>query len=248
MGLLPDTQNCGLRMRRECRERFPHHRFQRKSLVSDPGMHHGTCGTHVPWCMSGLLTCGDGENVPGIPAHAQPAILRIWQEVHGISNYNSVVVQQLADNKQNIEAYIPGFLWGKSPDDRTPLTKGQKSVFMSWRHHHPSTDPYNMWQMSSLTALNIPQTKQTFFVLCEWKFCSLTKLWKLTFSSRVCWVFRDLYLTKIYIIKHPWAIRWTPCSRIAWMGYCSIELYFLFKLYLPHSNIWHRYELMAYTS
>ena len=23
MGLLPDTQNCRLRMRRECRERFP---------------------------------------------------------------------------------------------------------------------------------------------------------------------------------------------------------------------------------
>ena len=23
MGLMPDTQNCGLRMRRECRERFP---------------------------------------------------------------------------------------------------------------------------------------------------------------------------------------------------------------------------------
>ena len=29
MGLLSDTQNRGLRMRRECRERFPHHRFQR---------------------------------------------------------------------------------------------------------------------------------------------------------------------------------------------------------------------------
>ena len=26
IGLLPATQNCGLRMRRECRERFPHHR------------------------------------------------------------------------------------------------------------------------------------------------------------------------------------------------------------------------------
>ena len=26
MGLLPDTQNWGLRMRQECRERFPHHR------------------------------------------------------------------------------------------------------------------------------------------------------------------------------------------------------------------------------
>ena len=24
--------------------------------VNDPDMHHGTCVTHVPWCMSGLLT------------------------------------------------------------------------------------------------------------------------------------------------------------------------------------------------
>ena len=39
MGLLPDTQSCGLRMRRECRERFP--RF-----------------THVPWCMTRSLTIG----------------------------------------------------------------------------------------------------------------------------------------------------------------------------------------------
>ena len=28
-------------------------RFQRKQLVSDPGMHHDTCVMHVPWCMSG---------------------------------------------------------------------------------------------------------------------------------------------------------------------------------------------------
>ena len=54
-------------MRRECRERFPRHRLQRKPLGSDPGMHHGTCGTHVPWCMSGSLTRCGGENVPGIP-------------------------------------------------------------------------------------------------------------------------------------------------------------------------------------
>ena len=54
-------------MHRECRERFPCHRFQRKPVVSDPGMHHGTCVTHVPWYMSGSLTRGDGENVPGIP-------------------------------------------------------------------------------------------------------------------------------------------------------------------------------------
>ena len=61
---------------------FPCRRFQRKPLVSDPGMHHGTCVTHVPWCMSGSLTCGDRENVPGIPGACAPAILRIWQEAH----------------------------------------------------------------------------------------------------------------------------------------------------------------------
>ena len=61
---------------------FPRHRLQRKPLVSDPGMHHGTCVTHVPWCMSGSLTRGGGENVPGIPGACALAILRIWQEAH----------------------------------------------------------------------------------------------------------------------------------------------------------------------
>ena len=36
-------ENCGLRVRQECREHFSHHRLQRKPLVSDPSMHHGTC-------------------------------------------------------------------------------------------------------------------------------------------------------------------------------------------------------------
>ena len=40
---------------------FTRHRLQRKTLVSDPSMHHGTCVTHVLWCMSGSLTRGDGE-------------------------------------------------------------------------------------------------------------------------------------------------------------------------------------------
>ena len=54
-------------MRRECQERFPRHRLQRKTLGNDPCMHHGTCVTHVPWCISGSLASGGGENVPGIP-------------------------------------------------------------------------------------------------------------------------------------------------------------------------------------
>ena len=52
--------------------------------VSDADMHHGTCVTHVPWCMPGSLTSGflwrrwRGKTFPAFPAHAQTAILRIW--------------------------------------------------------------------------------------------------------------------------------------------------------------------------
>ena len=35
--------------------------------ISDTVMHHGTCVTHVPWCMTVSLISGGGENVPGIP-------------------------------------------------------------------------------------------------------------------------------------------------------------------------------------
>ena len=45
---------------------FLRHRLKKRLLVSDPGMRHGTCVTHVPWCMSGSLTRGGGEDVPGI--------------------------------------------------------------------------------------------------------------------------------------------------------------------------------------
>ena len=84
MGLLPNTQNCGLRMRLECRERFPRHRLQRKRLVSDHGMYHGTCVTHVPWCMSVSLTRGGEGNVPGIPGACATRNFTIWQEAYGI--------------------------------------------------------------------------------------------------------------------------------------------------------------------
>ena len=32
--------------------------FSPPPRVSDLDMHHGTCGTHVPWCMPGSLTSG----------------------------------------------------------------------------------------------------------------------------------------------------------------------------------------------
>ena len=47
---------------------FPLHRLKRKPPVSDPGMHHGTCVTHVPWCMSGSLNRGGGKHNTDIPS------------------------------------------------------------------------------------------------------------------------------------------------------------------------------------
>ena len=58
--------------------------FSPPPQVSDTDMHHGTCVTHVPWCMPGSLTSGFlwsrsvGKTFPAFPAHAQPAILCIW--------------------------------------------------------------------------------------------------------------------------------------------------------------------------
>ena len=46
-GLLPDKQNCRLRMRRKCRDSFPR----------NCGL-HCTCSTHVSWCILGSLNSG----------------------------------------------------------------------------------------------------------------------------------------------------------------------------------------------
>ena len=58
--------------------------FSPSPQVSDPGMHHGTCVTHVQWGMPRSLTNGflwnrrRGKTFSAFPAHAQPAILHIW--------------------------------------------------------------------------------------------------------------------------------------------------------------------------
>ena len=49
-------------MRWECRERIPRHRLHGKPLISNPGMHPGTCVTHV-----GIAIPRWRGNIPGIP-------------------------------------------------------------------------------------------------------------------------------------------------------------------------------------
>ena len=78
----------------------PRRRIQRKTRVSYPGMHHGTCVTHVPWCMSGLLTRGGG-----IPGACAPAILRIWQEAHWMKSSWSKSLMGIQHNWSNITSW-----------------------------------------------------------------------------------------------------------------------------------------------
>ena len=64
--------------------------FSPPAWVSDPDMHHGTYVAHVSWCLPGSLTSGflwswrRGKTFPAFPPHAQPTILRIWLEAHGV--------------------------------------------------------------------------------------------------------------------------------------------------------------------
>ena len=98
MGLLPDANNCGLRVRREC---FSRHQLQRKPLVGDRGA----------WCMSGCLTRCAKENVPGIHGECatrnltflerSPCITQ-WTE----SSFGWIMVYRLSNTKQSPEAML----------------------------------------------------------------------------------------------------------------------------------------------
>ena len=93
------------------RERFRRHRFLRNSLVSDPGMHQGTCVTHAPWWMTGYLTRCGGESVPGIPDAC--AILNFSHLARGPLNHKVTTLwhTQVLCHMQRVHAgaHIPNF-------------------------------------------------------------------------------------------------------------------------------------------
>ena len=94
--------------------------FSPPPRVSDPDMYHGTCVTQVPWCIPGSLTSNllwsqwRGKTFPAFPVHAQPAILRIWQEVHwskGLQTCDmAAVVKRLDFCLRSLE---PETLWSR---------------------------------------------------------------------------------------------------------------------------------------
>ena len=132
--------------------KFSRHRLQQKPLVSDPSIHHGTCVTHMPWCILGSLTRGGEEAFPVFPAHAQPAILIVWQEDHGniwtigyvsISVF-SVFVSRCRGQKQifriiinELEIYTFAVNWNRKPS----ITLARKNPYLRyndgmWKKKH----------------------------------------------------------------------------------------------------------------
>ena len=67
-------------MRRECRERFSHYQLQRKQRSQHAPRHVRDARAIMHVGIANPLL--REKNVPGIPAYAQPAVLRIWQETH----------------------------------------------------------------------------------------------------------------------------------------------------------------------
>ena len=103
--------------------------------VSDPDMHHGTCVTHVPWCMSGSLT-GDflwnrwrGRTFPAFPAHAQPTILRICQKAH---------------------ATAAELTWHATMCNQLWPTGGTLNMNMSYHYRDPHVKDKTVWRPSYL--------------------------------------------------------------------------------------------------
>ena len=139
-------------MRRVC---FSRHRLQRIPLVSNPGMHNGTCATHEPWCMSGSLTRGGGENIPGIPGAC--ATRNIAYLVKG--PWRRTAIQDHGNGKQQKSHVV---FTHRAIVAR--LTYNQRTaILQSWRI-------WWMYHDKTMTYLHPCETVQTHYTFyCLWK-------------------------------------------------------------------------------
>ena len=99
-------------MHREFRERLPRYQLQRKPLVSDPGMHHGTCVMHVPWWMSGSLTrCGREKRSWYSRRMRNPQFYGSGKRPIGISNYIHVKYWDMNTHPRHNVKVVLGYGW-----------------------------------------------------------------------------------------------------------------------------------------
>ena len=105
--------------------------LHRKPLISNHGTHHGTCVTHVPWCMSGSLIRGGRENIPDIPGacatrnftylargpwyddHKEGQIIHIlnWCLQKTIANHTHLAVHNTPQSRENLTIWVLSFMY-----------------------------------------------------------------------------------------------------------------------------------------
>ena len=143
LGLLPDTQNYWLRMRRKCREWFPRYRLHHKPLVSDPGMIYATCVPGIPaactpqFCASGkrpILRC-------------LPCLYLIWfvntAEI-GCNEYDSAVAvwSHIVNVKPHIDSRVKkSYMSLMAVNKNNPQILGSAGVTQSFSLESRATFP-----------------------------------------------------------------------------------------------------------
>ena len=161
-------------MRRDCRERFLRHRLQRKPLVSDTGLHHGTRVTHVPWCMSGPLTRGGWKNIPVIPGacatrsftYLARGPCSLWSRFHGqchmmpwlylFSLLPACVITWLCTDSPLQDCYVVLMITSNHP---THLNTGTITVTeSSCTHSFPHNDPMHGLRDECVQYYSPPQS------------------------------------------------------------------------------------------
>ena len=83
MELLPDTHNCGLCMRRDCRERFPRHSWSAVLTCITARASRMCCDTYRDRQIMVSFEVDGGENVPSIPGACETCKCTYLVRAHG---------------------------------------------------------------------------------------------------------------------------------------------------------------------
>ena len=144
-------------------------------------MHHGTCVTHVPWCIPGSLTRGAGITFPAFLAHAQPAILRIWYEAHCLV---TTILHQAVDMFLCLSVriqYAINLVLGDSSCHHAVCSshpRSFQSTCNTTSSHNKIFKLSNRFEIRQLCRRDACQISEAFWIHISWHLQS--RIWKLT--------------------------------------------------------------------
>ena len=172
-------------------------------------------------------------------------------DVTGVSWHSKSQLNCLSSGWQQTKLERPHFWLLVRGNHRWPIFPHK------WPEMHFHAFPLILptWGISHVVLdwnFTIPKLSTISMQMCQRKFCALSKLWKLIFSSLVRWLFRDLYSTIIYIyisLSTRELFEELPAHVLYTWGITQLNYTLVQVIYLPHSNIWHHHhEKIAYIS